>query len=346
MTSNPTPTEREQLACLFDPGAFSGVGDYTYAAREPRRVKAFAKADEALAIRFPGLPAISAPIGGEPVEVTVDMQNAGWREVARQGLDIEAISVAPVFLAMLAAAPHPPAVPVVGAEDGQTVSRSQPCADASALAPFTAPPGWALVPLKPSRKLINDLAHEWAYSTEEACESYCGFLDVVARHGFGGSDPEAYDEDAAKVEGEGSRDALKSAPVGAVTVSEELQALRDFRAFAMRHCDPCRHGTLSQKELAGLIYHYPMEEAALTAALPLGDQGALVEWFSPTHRHVKSGGLYQVIADGYDAANHHGEEAPRVVIYRNDAGVWWTRPADEFHDDRFEPLAPSDGAAS
>lgn len=60
--------------------------------------------------------------------------------------------------------------------------------------------------------------------------------------------------------------------------------------------------------------------------------------FQPTHRHLNSGGLYQFIAHGYDAANHHGEEAPRVVIYRNDAGVWWTRPASEFYDGRFLPL--------
>lgn len=49
-----------------------------------------------------------------------------------------------------------------------------------------------------------------------------------------------------------------------------------------------------------------------------------------------------------DAAANYHEEAGRVVIYRNDAGVWWTRPADEFHDGRFEALAQAstEGGAS
>ncbi len=56
---------------------------------------------------------------------------------------------------------------------------------------------FVLVPRKPSRKLIEDLATEWAYDTEEACESYQGFLDVVGRHGLSGSDPSAYEDQTA-----------------------------------------------------------------------------------------------------------------------------------------------------
>lgn len=56
-----------------------------------------------------------------------------------------------------------------------------------------APEGWVLVPRDPSRKLVEDLAHEWAYDVEEACESYQGFLGVCAKHGLAGSDPGAYE---------------------------------------------------------------------------------------------------------------------------------------------------------
>ena len=51
------------------------------------------------------------------------------------------------------------------------------------------PAGFVAVPRDPSYKLISDLAHEWAYNVEEACESYQGFIDVCAKHGFAGSEP-------------------------------------------------------------------------------------------------------------------------------------------------------------
>lgn len=43
-----------------------------------------------------------------PTKPTLDMQNAGWREIASQGLQIEEIDVAPIYAAMLAAAPALP----------------------------------------------------------------------------------------------------------------------------------------------------------------------------------------------------------------------------------------------
>ncbi|EJL36576.1 hypothetical protein PMI01_00951 [Caulobacter sp. AP07] len=59
---------------------------------------------------------------------------------------------------------------------------------------------WVTVPREPSRKLIEDLASEWGYDIEETCESYQDFLDVVARHGFGSSDPAAYTHPATNEE--------------------------------------------------------------------------------------------------------------------------------------------------
>lgn len=63
---------------------------------------------------------------------------------------------------------------------------------------------------------------------------------------------------------------------------------------------------------------------------------AETEWV-PTHRHVKTKRLYQVIARGLDATNLHAP-APQVVIYRNEIGHWFIRDAHEFDDGRFEEL--------
>lgn len=68
-------------------------------------------------------------------------------------------------------------------------------ADAGKMVPHPESGEWVMVPRQPSYKLVSDLASEWAYSTEEASESYQGFLDVVSRHGAAGSDPAAYESD-------------------------------------------------------------------------------------------------------------------------------------------------------
>lgn len=56
--------------------------------------------------------------------------------------------------------------------------------------------------------------------------------------------------------------------------------------------------------------------------------------FAPTHRHVKTGEVYQVIHQR-DTVFIEKERQP-AVLYQDAAGVIWARPADEFHDGRFE----------
>ena len=55
----------------------------------------------------------------------------------------------------------------------------------------------------------------------------------------------------------------------------------------------------------------------------------------PTHRHVRSGGYYQVIERAKDITNEHGEAGVDVVIYRGVGGHTWVRRASEFDDGRF-----------
>lgn len=61
----------------------------------------------------------------------------------------------------------------------------------------------------------------------------------------------------------------------------------------------------------------------------------------PTHRHVKTGGLYRLIAGGRMEA----DLAP-VAIYDDAQGRTWVRPSQSFYDGRFESVsaAESDGA--
>jgi hypothetical protein len=53
----------------------------------------------------------------------------------------------------------------------------------------------------------------------------------------------------------------------------------------------------------------------------------------PTHRHVKSGGLYVVMCEG-----KLEKDCSNVVIYRGQDGDVWVRPSIEFYDGRFETL--------
>jgi hypothetical protein len=57
--------------------------------------------------------------------------------------------------------------------------------------------------------------------------------------------------------------------------------------------------------------------------------------FAPTHRHLKSGGLYRVITRGHMEADY---PATAVVVYDDAEGRVFVRPAGEFDDGRFEPV--------
>lgn len=65
----------------------------------------------------------------------------------------------------------------------------------------------------------------------------------------------------------------------------------------------------------------------LTARQTPGQQ----EWH-PTHRHRK-GGLYRVFAEGINETDRKP-----VVIYQDETGQIWVRPAEEFWDGRFTPI--------
>lgn len=54
--------------------------------------------------------------------------------------------------------------------------------------------------------------------------------------------------------------------------------------------------------------------------------------FRPTHLH-KKGRYYQVMGEGIDEAT-----ATPVIIYKNDMGITWVRPSEEFYDGRFTPI--------
>lgn len=54
--------------------------------------------------------------------------------------------------------------------------------------------------------------------------------------------------------------------------------------------------------------------------------------FSPTHRHLKTGGLYKVLYSGLIE-----KDLTTVIIYQSENGVVWVRPFEEFIE-KFESL--------
>lgn len=54
--------------------------------------------------------------------------------------------------------------------------------------------------------------------------------------------------------------------------------------------------------------------------------------FSPTHRHLKTGGLYKVLYSGLIE-----KDLTTVIIYQDENGVVWVRPFKEFIE-KFESL--------
>jgi hypothetical protein len=55
---------------------------------------------------------------------------------------------------------------------------------------------------------------------------------------------------------------------------------------------------------------------------------------APTHRHIKSNGLYEKLHEGLLEAT-----LQPVTIYRDESGQVWVRPTSEFEDGRFEPYS-------
>lgn len=55
------------------------------------------------------------------------------------------------------------------------------------------------------------------------------------------------------------------------------------------------------------------------------------EGWEPTHQHVKTGGLYRIVAHGLIEA----DLTPAVIYQAKRDGSVWVRPASEFDDGRF-----------
>jgi delta-aminolevulinic acid dehydratase/porphobilinogen synthase len=71
--------------------------------------------------------------------------------------------------------------------------------------------------------------------------------------------------------------------------------------------------------------------AALTGGNAMADMTRL--------RHLKSGGLYTVIArDARVQTDTPLTDYAEVAVYRGDNGMAWVRPISEMDDGRFEPL--------
>lgn len=80
-------------------------------------------------------------------------------------------------------------------------------------------------------------------------------------------------------------------------------------------------------------------------AIKAAPEPAPVPW-RPTHRHVKRGSEYEVIARA-EVQNSGGlpiREGDLLVIYQGDIGDTWARPIGEFQDGRFEELGAAKGA--
>ena len=63
-----------------------------------------------------------------------------------------------------------------------------------------------------------------------------------------------------------------------------------------------------------------------------------MEAHSAVRRHVKSGGLYIIVDEGYQES-----DASPVVVYKSlVTGTVWVRPAVEFFDGRFRVLTDTE----
>lgn len=84
----------------------------------------------------------------------------------------------------------------------------------------------------------------------------------------------------------------------------------------------------------------PMREDYLAAAHAvlnlIGGDG-----WRPNWRHVKRGSDYQVVGMGAVQSDIPLNDMDVVVIYRDQAGMFWARRREEFFDGRFEEIAAS-----
>ncbi|MFT3803359.1 MAG: DUF1653 domain-containing protein [Burkholderiaceae bacterium] len=107
--------------------------------------------------------------------------------------------------------------------------------------------------------------------------------------------------------------------------------LESFERFMRREC--------GLAESDPLPYEHPYVSASWPvweAAWRLAAERAQVAG-GPRYRHLKTGGVYEVLTRGLNEA-----DLTPVVIYRNVAsGQVWVRSAEQFDDGRFAPL---DGA--
>ena len=61
------------------------------------------------------------------------------------------------------------------------------------------------------------------------------------------------------------------------------------------------------------------------------------ERWVPTHRHLKTGGLYKKLMEGLLESN-----ISEVVIYQDGRGRVWVRSKSEFCDGRFAVITPAE----
>lgn len=67
--------------------------------------------------------------------------------------------------------------------------------------------------------------------------------------------------------------------------------------------------------------------------------------FSGSHRHLKSGGLYEHIGTGRIQSEQPLTDMDAVEIYVGASGDLWARRQAEFHDGRFDEIFPALGDA-
>lgn len=111
--------------------------------------------------------------------------------------------------------------------------------------------------------------------------------------------------------------------------------------------DKAMHHTISTAAALG-NWHTAIKLGASTMAPGSSDvQRILEEAFGPeivdaaeqpareVWRHIKTGGLYEIVASGTLEA----DGATSMIVYRNvQTGIVWVRPNHEFHDGRFEQI--------